>query len=81
MGAAILDGAVIGDQCLIGAHALVTPGVKIPAGSLVLGSPAKVARVLTPEERAQLKTWAEKYAAYAAYCLKHGINVSEPLPS
>jgi carbonic anhydrase/acetyltransferase-like protein (isoleucine patch superfamily) len=79
MGATILDGATIADQCLIGANALVTAETQIPAGSLVLGSPAKVARQLTPEERANLKTWAEKYVRYAAYCLENGINVSGPL--
>src|SRR3989442_375648 len=47
MGATILDGAVIGDQSLIGANALVTQKTEIPAGSLVLGSPAKVVRALT----------------------------------
>jgi carbonic anhydrase/acetyltransferase-like protein (isoleucine patch superfamily) len=81
MRATVLDGAVIGDQCLIGAHALVTPGVTIPDGSLVLGSPGKVVRTLTSEERRNLKGWAEKYVGYAAYCLKHQINTSEPLPS
>jgi len=29
--------------------------------------------------RQRLKTWAEKYVRYAAYCLKHNINVSGPL--
>src|SRR5436190_1244734 len=81
MRATVLDGAVIGDQCLIGAHALITPGVKIPDGSLVLGSPGKIVRALSPEERAELKTWAEKYVAYSAYCVKHAINVSQPLPT
>lgn len=75
MGATVLDGAVIEDQCLIGANALVTVGTKIPAGSLVMGSPAKVVRVLKPEERARLKHWADKYVENSAYCLKHGINV------
>jgi len=79
MGATILDGARVGDQCLIGANSLVSVGTKIPAGSLVLGSPAKVVRKLTSEERAKLKTWAQKYVRYASYCLKHGINVSGPL--
>jgi carbonic anhydrase/acetyltransferase-like protein (isoleucine patch superfamily) len=74
MGAVVLDGAVVGRQCLIGARALVTQGMKIPAGSLVLGTPAKVVRKLTPEERANLKWWAEKYAGNAAYCLKHQIH-------
>jgi carbonic anhydrase/acetyltransferase-like protein (isoleucine patch superfamily) len=81
MGATVLDGAVIGEQCLIGAGALVTMGSIIPAGAMVLGSPAKVTRILAPEERAQLKHWAEKYAANAAFCLQHRINVSAPLPS
>jgi carbonic anhydrase/acetyltransferase-like protein (isoleucine patch superfamily) len=81
MGAVILDGAVVGRQSLIGAKALVTQGMKIPPGSLVLGAPAKVMRQLTKEERAGLKYWATKYVANGAYCLKHGINVSGPLPT
>jgi len=81
MGAVILDGAVVGRQSLIGAKAVVTPGMRIPPGSMVLGTPAKVVRKLTPKERNGLKYWATKYVANAAYCLKHGINVSGPLPS
>ena len=79
MGAVILDGAVVGKQSIIGAKALVTQGMKIPPGSLVLGAPAKVVRKLTKQERAGLKWWAEKYVDNAAYCLKHGINVGTPL--
>jgi carbonic anhydrase/acetyltransferase-like protein (isoleucine patch superfamily) len=81
MGAIVLDGAVVGDQCLIGANALVTGGTQVPAGSLLLGSPAKVVRMLSPKERGELKHWADKYVDNGAYCLKHGINVGEPLPS
>ncbi len=81
MGAVILDGAVIGKQSIIGAKALVTQGMKIPAGSLALGAPAKAVRKLTPKERAGLKWWAEKYVDNGAYCLKHGINVGGPLPT
>ena len=81
MGAVILDGAVIGKQSIIGAKALVTQGMKIPPGSLVLGAPARVVRKLTAKERAGLKWWAEKYVDNGAYCLKHGINVGAPLPS
>ena len=50
MGAIVLDGAVIGSNCIVGAGALVTKGTAIPDGSMVLGSPAKVKRPLTPEE-------------------------------
>src|SRR5271170_7872620 len=62
MGAVVLDGAELGAQCLVGARALVTQNVKIPAGSLVLGSPAKIVRALTDEERSGLKHWAAKYS-------------------
>lgn len=81
MGAVILDGAVIGAQSIIGAKALVTQGMKIPAGSLVLGAPAKVVRALTAKERAGVKHWADKYVKNAAYCLKHQIGVSGPIES
>jgi carbonic anhydrase/acetyltransferase-like protein (isoleucine patch superfamily) len=61
MQATVLDGAVIGEQSIIGAGALITKGMQVPSGSLVLGSPAKVVKQLSEEERKQLKGWAEKY--------------------
>jgi carbonic anhydrase/acetyltransferase-like protein (isoleucine patch superfamily) len=81
MGAVILDGAELGEQCLVGARALVTQHTTIPAGSLVLGAPAKVVRALSKEERSGLRYWADKYVANSAYCLKHNINIGAPLPS
>jgi carbonic anhydrase/acetyltransferase-like protein (isoleucine patch superfamily) len=81
MGATILDGAEIGAQSIIGANALVTQFTQIPPGSLVIGSPAVVKRELSPEERASLKDWAQKYVDNAAYCLVHNINVGAPLPT
>jgi len=66
IGAIILNKAVIGKNCLIGAGALVTEGKVIPDGSLVLGSPGKVVRSLTPEEIAT-NTWiADHYVERAA---------------
>src|SRR3989449_10022092 len=65
IGAVVLDGAVIGKGCLIGARALVTPRTQIPDGSLVLGSPAKVVRPLTEEEKQGIIRSAETYAANA----------------
>jgi carbonic anhydrase/acetyltransferase-like protein (isoleucine patch superfamily) len=50
MGSVILNGARIADDSLVGAGALVTEGRAFPAGSLILGSPAKVVRPLTTEE-------------------------------
>ena len=60
-------GAVIGEQSILGAGALVTGGTEIPPGSLVLGSPAKVVRALTADEQAALPGWAEKYIKVAAH--------------
>jgi len=48
--AVVLNGVKIGRNCLIGANALVTEGKEIPDGSMVLGSPGKVVRPLTPEQ-------------------------------
>jgi gamma-carbonic anhydrase len=79
MGATLLDGAVIGEQSIVGANALVTQHARIPPGSLVLGSPAKVVRALSPEERSGLKAWAVKYVENARYCLEHAIQVGGPL--
>lgn len=81
MGAVILDGAEIGDQCIIGANALVTGGSKIPDGSMVLGSPAKIVRPLTDEQRLGLKWWAEKYVWNSEYYLQNKINIGAALPN
>ena len=61
MGATVLDGAVIGERSIIGANTLVTMDSVIPPGSLVLGSPGKVVRLLSVEEQAEVKVWAQKY--------------------
>ena len=63
MGATILNNAVIGENCLIGANALVTEGKVFPAGSLIVGAPAKAVRELSPEAIAGLKMSAASYAA------------------
>jgi len=72
MGAIIMDGADIGDECIIAAGSLVTPGSRIPRGYLAMGSPAKVARPLRPDEIAQLKWSAEQYVGYAHTYRDHG---------
>lgn len=67
MGSVIME-AVIGDRCLVGAGALVLAGTRIPAGSLVLGSPAKAVRKLTRAELSEIERSARQYAGFA---LKH----------
>jgi len=61
MGATVLNDAVIGDDCLIGAGALVTEGKTFPPGSLIIGSPAKAVRELSPEMIEGLKRSAAGY--------------------
>ena len=58
MGAIIMDHARIGEQSIIGAGALVSPGTVIPPRVLAIGSPARVKRDLTADELAYLdKSW------------------------
>ena len=66
MRATVMDGAEIGDQSIVGAHSLVTKGFKAPAGSLIMGTPAKVVKTLDEETRQSLKHWALKYIKVAA---------------
>lgn len=80
MGAVILDGAEIGDRCIIGAHALVTKDTKIPPGSLVLGTPARIARPLATAAQDSLRPWAEKYVELSRHYLRRGIGHPPPVP-
>ena len=61
MGAVVLNGARIGAQCLIGAGALITEGAHIADGSLVVGVPGRVVRVLDDKARARFLASAVNY--------------------
>lgn len=50
IGATILNGCRVGDNCIIGAHTLLTEGKEIAAGSLVVGSPGRIARSVTSQD-------------------------------
>jgi len=65
MGATLLNRARIGVQSLVGAASLVTEGKTFEDGKMILGSPARAMRDLTPEQMAGLKTSAEIYVANA----------------
>jgi carbonic anhydrase/acetyltransferase-like protein (isoleucine patch superfamily) len=65
MGATVLNQAVIGDECVIGANALITEGKAFEAGSLIVGSPARSIKTLDPDQRAFLKASAQHYIANA----------------
>ena len=65
MGSIVLDGAKVGEFTLLGAGSLVPPGKKIPSGVLAMGSPAKVIRELTEDEKKNLVQSALKYVETA----------------
>ena len=57
----LLNNAVIGKNCIIGANSLIPEGKVIPDGSLVMGSPGKVVRQLSPEEIVRMNAIADHY--------------------
>jgi len=61
IGAVVLNGAKIGKNCVVGACSLVTEGKEFPDGSMIMGSPAKVVRELTPEQIEGLRRSALHY--------------------
>ncbi|MBI5928102.1 MAG: gamma carbonic anhydrase family protein [Chloroflexi bacterium] len=61
MGAILLNGSVVGENCIVGAGALITEGKIFPAGSLILGSPAKAIRELTEDDINRNYLSAETY--------------------
>ncbi|MEF2072540.1 gamma carbonic anhydrase family protein [Consotaella aegiceratis] len=65
MGAIVLNGAHIGANSIVGAGSLVTEGKCFPGGSLLLGSPARVARPLAEAEIRRLREIAARYVAKA----------------
>lgn len=73
IGAIVLNGAKIGRSCLVGAGALVTEGKEFADGSMIIGSPAKTVRQLTPEEIAKLR-WSASHYVDNARRFKSGLR-------
>jgi len=65
MHATLLSHAKIGDECIVGANALVAEGKEFPARSLIVGVPGKVLRDVTNEQAEAIRENARRYAAYA----------------
>ncbi len=74
MGAILLDGSVIPRDSMVAAGALVPPGKTYPEGSLILGSPARVARKLTAEEIAKITESAAHYREFWEAYVRGGIG-------
>ena len=70
MGAILLGYCEIGENCIIAAGTLITERKKIPPNSMVMGSPGKVVRQLTPAEVEAIRKSALNYSEVAAKYLK-----------
>jgi carbonic anhydrase/acetyltransferase-like protein (isoleucine patch superfamily) len=67
---AVLDGAEIGENCIVGAGAIVPPGMKVPDGHVVMGVPGKVVRPVRDEELGYVNRVLETYEALARQHVK-----------
>jgi carbonic anhydrase/acetyltransferase-like protein (isoleucine patch superfamily) len=61
MGSILMDNVMIGEDSIVGAGSLVPKGKSFPPGSLIVGSPARLVRPLTDEEKASIPALARKY--------------------
>jgi carbonic anhydrase/acetyltransferase-like protein (isoleucine patch superfamily) len=66
IGAIVLNGARIGRHCLVGAGSLVTEDKEFPDYSMIVGSPAKLLKTLTPEQAERVARGATLYAERGA---------------
>jgi len=65
IGATLMNGSAIGNDCIVGAHALITEGKQFPDGVVIMGAPAKIVRELDASDRAKLRANAERYVQRA----------------
>ena len=77
IGAVVLNGAKIGRGCLVGAGALVTEGKEFPNGSMIIGSPAKAVKELTPQQIAGINDISGRYVKNAQRYIKTLKKISD----
>ena len=65
MGAKVLDGAIIGKNCLVAAGSVIPPGKNYEDGTLIVGSPGRAIKKLSPEEIHQISNHYASYVGYA----------------
>ena len=70
-----MDGAVVGDDSVVGAGALVVEGMIVPPKSVILGSPGRVRRTVSEAELAWIKESAENYVKYANQYLDNSSRI------
>jgi carbonic anhydrase/acetyltransferase-like protein (isoleucine patch superfamily) len=73
MGAILLNGAEIGEESIVAAGALIPQGKKFPPRSMIMGSPAKVVRMIHEEDLVMIRHSSSHYVALAKkYKAEHG---------
>lgn len=72
IGAIVLDNSEIGENSIVAAGSLVTPGKKFPPCSMIMGSPAKVVRSLDEKDIEGIKSYADRYIQYKNMYLSNG---------
>ena len=70
MGSILLNGSKIGKNSIVGAGSLIVQGVEFPENSLILGSPAKVKRILDDAEVEDIRVNAQHYDEFRAQYLR-----------
>ena len=77
IGAKLLSGSEVGEECIIAAGAVLSPGTRVPPRSVVMGVPGKVVRPATPDEIARTRTINERYLEWAR---RYAAGEFPPLP-
>jgi gamma-carbonic anhydrase len=72
MGCVLLDGCVIEEEVVVGAGSVVTQGKVMPAGHLVVGSPARPVRRLSEGELEAVREGWKGYVAYVEEYRRQG---------
>lgn len=75
MGAKVLGRTRIGSGCIIGAGAVVPPGMHIPDHSVVIGIPGSIARATNDADKAYLAKLPPHYEALAR---RHASHPDDP---
>jgi carbonic anhydrase/acetyltransferase-like protein (isoleucine patch superfamily) len=65
-GAIVLDGARVGTNCIVAAGSLVPPRMVVPDGTVVMGSPARVVREVTPRDLEMIAQASAHYVKRSA---------------
>jgi carbonic anhydrase/acetyltransferase-like protein (isoleucine patch superfamily) len=76
MGSIILNGVTIGAGSIVAAGTLLLERTEIPPGSLVVGHPGKVKRMLTGIDQSAIDAYAQRYVEYKNVYMREAAGAS-----